>query len=258
MRAEQTLLLRLAEQQVELRPVLQRLAEAAASRGERRRVARPSAQHRDASRAHQRGNDARPRRAGAGNPQRDPPPRAHHRRARRRSRSGPTAPWRYSSRRQRAGLNIWPGFVDALSQLVMVIVFVLLIFTAGQFYLTDALSGRDAALQKLTAQVNQLDRHPGARAPHQRQPDPQRDAAHRGASGGDAAARRADHPGEGSRRQGRRGAAEDSTAQAARSPRHRNPSRSSKDQIDLQVRQIASLQTTSRRCRRSAPISKPR
>ncbi|HUZ73172.1 MAG TPA: peptidoglycan -binding protein [Stellaceae bacterium] len=61
-----------------------------------------------------------------------------------------------SRRRQRSALNIWPGFVDALSQLIMVIVFVLLIFTAGQFYLTDALSGRDAALQKLTAQVNQL------------------------------------------------------------------------------------------------------
>ena len=61
-----------------------------------------------------------------------------------------------SRRHDRGGINIWPGFVDALSQLVMVIVFVLLIFTAGQFYLTDALSGRDAALQKLTQQVNQL------------------------------------------------------------------------------------------------------
>ena len=62
-----------------------------------------------------------------------------------------------SSRRQRRlGIDIWPGFVDALSQLVMVIVFVLLVFTAGQFYLTDALSGRDAALQKLSQQVNEL------------------------------------------------------------------------------------------------------
>ena len=61
-----------------------------------------------------------------------------------------------SRRAQRSTLNIWPGFVDALSQLIMVIVFVLLIFTAGQFYLTDALSGRDAALQQLTAQLNQL------------------------------------------------------------------------------------------------------
>jgi chemotaxis protein MotB len=62
-----------------------------------------------------------------------------------------------SSRRpRRLGIDIWPGFVDALSQLVMVIVFVLLIFTAGQFYLTEALSGRDAALQRLTEQVNEL------------------------------------------------------------------------------------------------------
>jgi chemotaxis protein MotB len=63
----------------------------------------------------------------------------------------------YTSRRQRRpGIDIWPGFVDALSQLVMVIVFVLLVFTAGQFYLTDALSGRDAQLQQLSKQINQL------------------------------------------------------------------------------------------------------
>jgi chemotaxis protein MotB len=63
----------------------------------------------------------------------------------------------YSSRRpRRLGIDIWPGFVDALSQLVMVIVFVLLVFTAGQFYLTDALSGRDVQLQRLAQQVDQL------------------------------------------------------------------------------------------------------
>jgi chemotaxis protein MotB len=62
-----------------------------------------------------------------------------------------------SSRRQRrSSIDIWPGFVDALAQLVMVFVFVLLIFTAGQFYLTSALSGRDAALAKLTQQINEL------------------------------------------------------------------------------------------------------
>jgi chemotaxis protein MotB len=63
----------------------------------------------------------------------------------------------FSSRRQRrSSIDIWPGFVDALSQLVMVIIFVLLVFTAGQFYLTDALSGRDAALQRLTQRMNEL------------------------------------------------------------------------------------------------------
>jgi chemotaxis protein MotB len=59
-------------------------------------------------------------------------------------------------RQRRPTIDIWPGFVDALSQLVMVIVFVLLVFTAGQFYLTDALSGRDQALQRLTQQINDL------------------------------------------------------------------------------------------------------
>src|SRR5208282_4697249 len=61
-----------------------------------------------------------------------------------------------SRHRHRSTINIWPGFVDALSQLVMVIVFVLLVFTAGQFYLTNALSGRDAALERLTQQINEL------------------------------------------------------------------------------------------------------
>ena len=59
-------------------------------------------------------------------------------------------------RQRRPTIDIWPGFVDALSQLVMVIVFVVLVFTAGQFYLTDALSGRDQALQRLTQQINDL------------------------------------------------------------------------------------------------------
>jgi chemotaxis protein MotB len=59
-------------------------------------------------------------------------------------------------RQRRLGIDIWPGFVDALSQLLMVIIFVVLIFTAAQFYLTSALSGRDAALQRLTQQVADL------------------------------------------------------------------------------------------------------
>jgi chemotaxis protein MotB len=57
---------------------------------------------------------------------------------------------------RRPSIDIWPGFVDALAQLLMVIIFILLVFTAGQFYLSEALSGRDQALQKLQAQVNEL------------------------------------------------------------------------------------------------------
>ena len=58
--------------------------------------------------------------------------------------------------RQPSSINIWPGFVDALTQLVMVIVFVLLIFTVGQFYLSGAVSTQDQTIKKLTQQLNAL------------------------------------------------------------------------------------------------------
>ena len=41
------------------------------------------------------------------------------------------------------GLNAWPGYVDALSTLLMVIIFVLLVFVLAQAFLSVALSGRD-------------------------------------------------------------------------------------------------------------------
>jgi len=61
-----------------------------------------------------------------------------------------------SRRSRRPGIDIWPGFVDALAQLLMVIIFILLVFTAGQFFLADALSGRDKALKELQQQVSEL------------------------------------------------------------------------------------------------------
>src|SRR5471032_2484987 len=59
-------------------------------------------------------------------------------------------------RSRRTEINIWPAFVDALGQLVIAIVFLLLIFTVAQFLTTDALSGRDQALQRLTQQIAEL------------------------------------------------------------------------------------------------------
>src|SRR5690348_13595869 len=61
-----------------------------------------------------------------------------------------------SRRARRSSIDIWPGFVDALAQLLMVIIFILLVFTAGQFFLADALSGRDKALKELQQQVSEL------------------------------------------------------------------------------------------------------
>src|SRR5436190_24182284 len=61
-----------------------------------------------------------------------------------------------SRRSRRPSIDIWPGFVDALAQLLMVIIFILLVFTAGQFFLADALTGRDKALRELQQQVSEL------------------------------------------------------------------------------------------------------
>ena len=52
--------------------------------------------------------------------------------------------------------NIWPGFVDVLATLLIVIIFVLMVFTVSQIYLSDAISGRDKALQELRLQITEL------------------------------------------------------------------------------------------------------
>jgi chemotaxis protein MotB len=62
------------------------------------------------------------------------------------------------SRRRRRTFDIWPGFVDALTSLIMVMMFVLLIFAIGQFVLSDTLAGKNKALDSLNAQVAELAR----------------------------------------------------------------------------------------------------
>ena len=52
--------------------------------------------------------------------------------------------------------DIWPGFVDALAALLMVIIFLLMVFVIAQFFLNDALTGRDEALERLQVQVSNL------------------------------------------------------------------------------------------------------
>src|SRR6266850_2067729 len=58
--------------------------------------------------------------------------------------------------RHDSGMNYWPGFVDALSTLVLGIIFLLTIFVVVQFYLTQEVTGKDTALSRLTAQIAQL------------------------------------------------------------------------------------------------------
>lgn len=53
-------------------------------------------------------------------------------------------------------VEVWPGYVDVLSNLLMVIVFVLMIFVIGQLFLSQILTGKDQALTKLNKQVAEL------------------------------------------------------------------------------------------------------
>jgi len=61
-----------------------------------------------------------------------------------------------SRRRGGNGLEIWPGYVDALSTLLMVTIFVLLVFVLAEAFLSVALSGSDKTIDSLRGQVAQL------------------------------------------------------------------------------------------------------
>jgi chemotaxis protein MotB len=58
-------------------------------------------------------------------------------------------------RRERT-IDYWPGFVDALSTLVLGIIFLLTVFVVVQFFLSQEVAGKDTALVRLNAQISQL------------------------------------------------------------------------------------------------------
>ena len=50
----------------------------------------------------------------------------------------------------------WPGYVDVLSTLLMVVTFLLSIFMVAQFYISQESSGKDTVLRRLTRQIAEL------------------------------------------------------------------------------------------------------
>ena len=60
------------------------------------------------------------------------------------------------SRHSRTSVNIWPGFVDALAALLIIVIFLLMVFVISQFYLQNTLSGRERALDLLNQRVSEL------------------------------------------------------------------------------------------------------
>jgi chemotaxis protein MotB len=61
-----------------------------------------------------------------------------------------------SRARRRQEANYWPGFVDALSSLLLVIIFMLSLFMLTQFFLGQEIQGRDTALARLNSQIAEL------------------------------------------------------------------------------------------------------
>lgn len=62
------------------------------------------------------------------------------------------------NRRRERGIDYWPGFVDALSTLLLAIMFLLSVFVLAQFLLSQEISGKDEVLNRLNSQINELTR----------------------------------------------------------------------------------------------------
>ena len=62
------------------------------------------------------------------------------------------------TRRGRQNFDLWPGFVDALAGLVIIVLFVLMVFMTAQFFLSDMLMGRDRTISRLQSRISELAR----------------------------------------------------------------------------------------------------
>jgi chemotaxis protein MotB len=59
-------------------------------------------------------------------------------------------------RRNRNSVGVWPGYVDAMSALLMVVIFVILIFTLAHFLLSEIVTGQESELVRLQRSLREL------------------------------------------------------------------------------------------------------
>ena len=59
-------------------------------------------------------------------------------------------------RKQQRPIDYWPGFVDALSTMLLVITFLLSVFMLSQFFMSREVTGKDTVLSRLNRQIEQL------------------------------------------------------------------------------------------------------
>jgi chemotaxis protein MotB len=60
------------------------------------------------------------------------------------------------SRRRPSGVDYWPGFVDALSTLLLVVTFLMVLFMVAQYFVAQEAAGKDTALARLQKQIAQM------------------------------------------------------------------------------------------------------
>lgn len=60
------------------------------------------------------------------------------------------------NRARRGGIDYWPGFVDALSTLLLVVTFLMSLFMLAQYFSSQEATGKDAVLARLNKQIAQL------------------------------------------------------------------------------------------------------
>ena len=58
--------------------------------------------------------------------------------------------------RRRSALNYWPGFVDALSTMLLAITFLLSVFMLAQFFLAQEITSKETVLDRLNRQISEL------------------------------------------------------------------------------------------------------
>lgn len=61
-----------------------------------------------------------------------------------------------ANRQHRTNPNIWPGFVDAMATLLIILIFLLMVSTLAHFFLNELLAGRNEAMNRLNRQIAEL------------------------------------------------------------------------------------------------------
>src|SRR3974390_3103443 len=60
------------------------------------------------------------------------------------------------SRRRPSGIDYWPGFVDALSTLLLTVTFLMVLFMVAQYFAAQEATGKDTLLARLQKQIAQM------------------------------------------------------------------------------------------------------